>query len=654
MRFGVVCRSQSCTQAGSLGPRATHESLSKLALSAIIIAIAILISGARLSAQMAPGAIRIEVDTTRAPQKIIHAHLRMPVQPGPLVLCYPEWIPGEHMPSGPITNVAGLKFAADGKMIPWRRDLLDMFAFHLDIPQGVKFLEVDLDFLLSAASSGFSAGSSATAFLNVLSWNQVLVYPQSYPAANLTFVPSLKLPAGWKFGTALPGAKQNGDTIDFPAVSLETLIDSPVLTGRYFRTIQITPGQNPSHEIDIAADSAAALAMTPEMQMHFHQLVAETGALFGTRHYRDYHFLLTLSDDVAHFGLEHHESSDDRTSERSLIEDAGRIDFAGLLPHEFVHSWNGKFRRPADLISSDYHEPMKDDLLWVYEGLTEYLGNVLTARSGLWNPQQAREDIARLAATADHRPGRSWRPLQDTADSAVSLYNADPDWTSWRRSTDFYEESELLWLDVDATLRRLTKNQKSMNDFCLAFFPGPSGQPDLKTYTFEDVAATLNGVAPYDWSKFLRTRLDSVSPNTPIESIENSGWKLVYNERPNELEDNRDSVNKRVTLTFSIGVTLYDEGSIEDVIYDGPSYKAGIGPGMKVKAVNGQQFSPQVLKDAIDAGKATTAPIQLIVANGAQVETYSINYHGGLLYPHLERDESRPDFLGDILHPLTP
>jgi len=324
------------------------------------------------------------------------------------------------------------------------------------------------------------------------------------------------------------------------------------------------------------------------------------------------------------------------------------------LPHEFVHSWNGKFRRPADLISSDYHEPMKDDLLWVYEGLTEYLGNVLTARSGLLNPQQAREDIARVAAMADRESGRRWRPLQDTADAASFLYNADPEWANWRRGVDFYEEGELLWLDVDTTIRRLTKNKKSMNDFCRVFYGGAGGQPDLKTFTFDDVIATLNGVAAYDWINFLRTRLDSLSPNTPIESVENGGWKIAYNEEPNEIEDIRDQVNRRVTLTLSIGAIIDYEGSVQDIVYDGPAYEAGIGPGMKVKAINGQQFSPQVLKDAIDAAKTSPSPIQLIVANGAQVGTYSIDYHGGLEYPHLERDESRPDFLGDILHPLTP
>jgi len=622
----------------------------KGALPSIFLVVVILFSAGRVGAQTAPGPIRVEVDETRAPQKIMHTHLLMPVQPGPLVLYYPEWIPGEHMPDGPIIDMAGLKFTAGGKPIAWRRDLLDMFAFHLDIPQGVSSLDVNFDFLLSAPTTGYSAGASATAFLNVLSWNQVVLYPKGYDVANLTFVPSLRLPTGWKFGTALPGAKQNGDTIDFPPVSLETLVDSPVLTGRYFRVIQLTPGQTPSHEIDIVADSPVALAMTPEMETQFRRLVAETGALFGSRHYRDYHFLVTLSDNVAHFGLEHHESSDDRTRERSLIDDSARINFAGLLPHEFVHSWNGKYRRPADLISRDYHEPMRDDLLWVYEGLTEYLGEVLTARSGLWSQQQAREEIARLVDIFESRPGRDWRPLQDTADSAVFLYDAEMDWENWRRGTDFYEEGLLLWLDVDATLRRLTGDQKSMNDFCRSFHGGTSGEPDLKTYTFDDVVATLNAIAPYDWAAFLRTRLDSIAPNTAVESIQNSGWKLVYDDQPNEIEEARDAVRKEVTLTSSIGLLLQDDGTVLDVIYNGPSYSAGIGPGMKITAVNGKTYSSAVLKDAIEAAKATAAPIQLILANGPEVETRSVDYHGGLRCPHLVRDESRPDFLSEIIH----
>jgi predicted metalloprotease with PDZ domain len=430
-------------------------------------------------------------------------------------------------------------------------------------------------------------------------------------------------------------------------------VDSPVITGKYFRTIQLTPGENPPHFMDIAADSAAALAMPPDMEMHFHQLVAETYALFGSRHYRDYHFLLTLSDDVAHFGLEHHESSDDRTYERSLIGDAERTYFAGLLPHEMVHSWNGKYRRPADLATPDYQQPMKDDLLWVYEGLTEYLGDVLTTRSGLYTQMQFRENLARLAAWYANQPGRKWRPLQDTADAASFLYEAKDDWANWRRNVDFYDEGELLWLDVDSTLRRLTNDQKSMNDFCKAFHGGPGGEPALKTYTFEDVARTLNDLAPYDWAGFLRTRLDTTAPNTPIEAIENSGWKLVYNELPNEIEANRGAVRRQVDLSYSIGMVVGEDGTVVDVIHSGPAYVAGLGPGMKIAAVNGKQFDGEALKDAVDAAKTGSAPVQLLTANGAQFQTFSVDYHGGLRYPHLERGSSGPDYLSGILHPLA-
>ena len=603
--------------------------------------------------QSAAAPIRLMVDASQAPQKILHARMEIPVQSGPLTLYYPEWIPGEHMPDGPIIQVAGMKFSGGGKTIPWRRDLVEMFSIHVDVPAGVTTLVADFDFLLSGPASGFSAGASATASLDVLSWNQVLLYPKGLPAKDIIFAPSLRLPAEWKFGTALPIAKQEGAAIEFAPVALTNLVDSPVLSGRYYRAIQLTPGQNPSHEIDIAADSAAALAMTPDTQLQLRNLVTEAYALFGVRHYCDYHFLLTLSDDVAHFGLEHHESSDDRTAERSLIDDAERIEFATLLPHEYVHSWNGKYRRPAGLATPDYQQPMKDDLLWVYEGLTEYLGEVLTARSGLQTPEQWREDFAGLVAQYENRPGRDWRPLQDTVDAAPFLYDATNDWSNWRRGTDFYEEGELLWLDVDETLRTITKDKKSIEDFCRIFHGGAGGQPELKTYTFEDVVATLNRVAPYDWAGFLRARLDGVATKTPNEAVEKSGWKLVYNEQPNTVLEIEEELARHASFSLTVGFSASDEGTVADVIHGGPAYIAGIGPGMKIVAVNGAQFSPDAMRDAIAAGKNTTAPIQLIVANGAQFRTFSVDYHGGLRYPHIERDESRPDYLGEITRALV-
>ena len=630
-----------------------HDCALKRVSLVIGLALATWLGPAAARTVAAEGAIRLAVDARQAPQKILHAHMQIPVQAGPLTLYYPKWIPGEHIPDGPIIEMAGLKFSAGGKTIAWRRDLVEMFSFHLEIPQGVTSLDVDLDCLLTAPANGFSAGASATAALDLLSWNQVLLYPKGSPASEIMFTPSLTLPSGWKYGTALPGAKENGNTVDFDTVSLTTLVDSPVISGKYFRAIQLTPGQQPPHEMDLAADSAAALAMPPDEEMHFHQLVIETGALFGTRHYRDYHFLVTLSDDVAHFGLEHHESSDDRVNERSLIDEPLRMAFAGLLPHEFVHSWNGKYRRPAGLATPNYQEPMKDDLLWVYEGLTEYLGDVLTARSGLLTPEQWREAMAYQVATYMHRPGRDWRPLQDTADAAPFLYDATSDWGNWRRGTDFYDEGELLWLDVDGTLRRLTKDEKSMNDFCRIFHGGPGGKPELKTYTFEDVVATLNGLAPYDWAGFLRARLDGVGTKTPIEAVENNGWKLVYNEEPNEIEANNDIVGGRLDLSFTIGLTVAEDGSVGDVTHGGPAYEAGIGPGMKIAGVNGRQFSSDGLREAIETAKGSAEPIRLLVANGAQFQTVEVKYHGGLQYPHIERDKSRPDYLSEIIQPLA-
>ncbi len=615
-----------------------------------LIALALAFASAiPLRAQDTFGPIRLEVDATHAPQKILHIRMQMPVSSGPLVLYYPEWIPGEHMPDGPIINVAGMFFRANGKILPWRRDLIDMYEFHLDIPPGAHTLDVALDFLLSAPNTGFSSGASATASLDVMSWNQVLLYPAGFPSRDINFIPSLKLPQGWQFGTALPISKQDGDTIHFAPVALNTLVDSPVLAGRYFRKIELTPGEQPIHEMDIAADSAAALDMTPEMEQDFRNLVAQTGPLFGNiRHYRDYHFLLTLSDQVAHFGLEHHESSDDRTNERSLTDPNTRIYFSDLIPHEFTHSWNGKYRRPYDLATPDFQTPMKDDLLWVYEGLTEYYGEVLTARAGFWNPEMAREALAYVAGQAANRPGRDWRPLQDTADFASVLYDSGLDWSNWRRGTDFYQEGELLWLDVDATLRRLTGDRKSLNDFCRIFYGGPGGEPALKTYTFDDIVSTLNGIAPYDWAGFLRKRLDSLAADTPTESVENSGWKLVYTDKPNQYQQVIAVVRHRLDTTLSLGLMLSDSGSVLDVIHGSPAYDAGIGPGMKITAVDRKEFSPDVLTQAITTAKSNAAPIQLMVANGPQFQSDSLNYHGGLRYAHLQRDSAKPDYLTQI------
>jgi predicted metalloprotease with PDZ domain len=590
----------------------------------------------------------LSVDATQAPRKIFHASLKIPATPGDLTLYYPKWIPGEHAPDGPVIDLAGLFFKANGQTLKWRRDTLDGFTIHVDVPAGVSEVDAQLDFLSPATlESGFSAGSSATDKLAIISWNQVLLYPKGWKADEINYTASLKLPDGWKFGTPLPIAGHAGNEIHFSTASLTTLVDSPVIAGEFLKVVPLA--QNPPTEMDIAADSGAALEAPAEVWQHYKNLVDQAQKLFGAHHYRDYHFLYTLSDHVAHFGLEHHESDDSRVEERSLVDDTARKLSASLLPHEYVHSWNGKYRRPADLATPDYQQPMQDDLLWVYEGLTNYLGFVLTARSGLLNADQDRDDLAITASQLDHEPGREWRNLQDTADAAPQLYFAPQEWYSWRRGTDFYAEDTLNWLWVDVIIRQQSKGKKSIDDFCLLFHGAPSTGPALKTYTFDDVVNALNQVAPYDWRGFWTERLTTHAPHAPLGGIDGSGWKVVYDETPSEMLNGAAGMYHFVPAGFALGLSLREDGGITDTIEGEVSAKAGIGPGMKVIAVNGRKYSPDVLRDAIKAAKGSTSPIELLVENTDYYKTYKLDYHGGEMYPHLVRDASKPDLLSDIL-----
>jgi predicted metalloprotease with PDZ domain len=594
--------------------------------------------------------VTISVDATHAPRKIFHASLKIPANAGDLTLYYPKWIPGEHAPDGPVVDLAGLFFKANGQTVKWRRDLLDGFTIHVDVPAGVNEIDAELDFLSPATfEGGFSAGSSATDKLAVISWNQVLLYPKGWKSDEINYTASLKIPGGWKFGTPLPITGQSGNEIHFATVSLTTLVDSPVITGEFLKVVPLA--QDPPTEMDIAADSAAALDAPAEVWDHYKSLVDQAQKLFGAHHYRDYHFLYTLSDHVAHFGLEHHESDDSRVDERALVDDSARKLSADLLPHEYVHSWNGKYRRPYDLATPDYQQPMQDDLLWVYEGLTNYLGFVLTARSGLLTQDQDRDDLAITAAQLDHLPGRQWRNLQDTADAAPELYFAPQAWYSWRRSTDFYSEDTLNWLWVDVLIRQQSRGKKSIDDFCHFFHGAPSTGPALKTYTFDDVVNALNQVVPYNWRGFWTERLTNHGPGAPLGGIDGSGWKLVYDQAPSEMLSNMATMEHFVPAGLALGLSLREDGGITDTIENEIAAKAGIGPGMKLVAVNGRRFSPEILRDAIKAARGSSATVDLLVENTDYYKTYKLDYHGGEMYPHLVRDESKPDFLSEILKP---
>jgi predicted metalloprotease with PDZ domain len=617
---------------------------------AIVLAMVVSVSSWLQAAAAAPH-ISIALDATDAPRKIFHAQLTIPATPGTLTLYYPKWIPGEHAPSGPVIDLAGLKFTGNGQLLKWRRALDDNWTVLVEVPPGVQEVHASLDFLSPVGGNEalFSAGASATEKLAIISWNQVVLYPKGWTADQVTYSPSVRLPAGWKFGTALPVSSQTGGEVQFSPVSLYTLVDSPVITGEFMKIVPLNPGQNPPVELDIAADSALALEAPPEVWEKYRNLVKQAGLLFGATHYRDYHFLYTLSDHVAHFGLEHHESNDSRTDERTLVDPQLRTEHASLLPHEYVHSWNGKYRRPAGLATSDYQQVMQDDLLWVYEGLTEYLGEILPARSGMWTPEQFREELARIGAEFDHRPGRSWRNLQDTADAAAQLYYAPKEWESWRRSTDFYDEDALNWLWVDSIIRSQSGGKKSLDDFCHIFHGQPSGAPQVKTYTFEDVVNALNQVVPYDWRGFWADRLMGHGPGGPLGGIEGSGWKLAYDENRSELMKAWEDYHGEIDASFSIGLLVKEDGEIEDTIEGMDAARAGIGPEMKIVAVNGRRFNFQVFRDALTAGKSSTQPLQLLIENTDYFRTFNLDYHGGEKYPHLVRDESKPDMLTDII-----
>ena len=608
----------------------------------------LLLSSGFLLAAPAPH-IRVAVDATQAARKIFHVKMTVPASSGSMTFYYPEWIPGEHGPTGPVQDLTGLFFKANGKQLTWRRDLLDGWTFHVEVPQGVSSIDVAFDFASPAGEEGlYTGGPSATDKMAVLSWNTLVLYPSGWTSDQIMFEASVRLPAGWKYGTPLPVANASGDEVSFQPVSLTTLVDSPIISGEFLRVIPLasTPVV---HEMDIAADSAAALDAPPDLIEHYKAMVTQALKLFGSYHYRDYHFLYSLSDHVAHFGLEHHESNDSRVSERAMIDAEPRLLAAGLLTHEYVHSWNGKYRRPADLATPDYQKPMQTDLLWVYEGLTSYLGDVLSARSGLRNPSEFLDSVAQIAADLDHRSGRVWRNLQDTADGVPAMQGAPHQWESWRRPLDYYDEDVLNWLWVDTIIRQQTQGKRSIDDFCHLFHGGASGTPELKTYTFDDVMSALNQIAPYDWKSFWTERLQNHGPGAPLTGIERSGWKLVYDENPSAEVRAREATRETINAEYSIGLELNQEGKISDTVEGMPAAKSGIGPGMKVIAVNGKKFSAEVLRDALKAGKGGSQPLELLVENTDYFKTYRVDYHDGEKYPHLVRDESKPDMLSEII-----
>jgi predicted metalloprotease with PDZ domain len=614
------------------------------------LATALLIAVPALAAEPRP--IAIDVDATDAPRKLYRARLDIPAQPGPLTLYYPKWIQGEHQPSGPIIDLSGVQLSAGGKPLPWRRDDVDLYAFHCTVPDGADSVEASLEYLIPGDKGGYGAGPAVTARLAILNWYLVTLYPKGRPVRDIPVRARLTLPKGWQVGTALPVESRQDNVTQFGTVSLETFADSPALCGQHFKEIPLGPGVGPPHFLVLACDSAAGLEVSEQLKGHYERLVLEAGALFGARHYRSYRFLVAMSDQLGHNAIEHHESSDNRMPERMMVDDRYRkLAPAWVLPHEFVHSWNGKYRRPEGLATADFQQPMRTRLLWVYEGLTEYLGFVLAARSGLYAPDVSRDNLASVADWAKNQVGRTWRPLEDTAAAAPHLYAARGEWSSRRRGVDFYDEGALIWLDVDTLIREKTGGRKSLDDFCRGFYGGNDGPPEVRPYATEDVTAALNRVVEHDWQGFLEKRLTSTNAEPPLDGITRGGWRLAYAKARTELLKATEEEEKQINLTSSLGLLLKDDGRVIDVVPGKAADKAGLGPHMKVLAVNDHRLTADRLREAVAATREGPTSLRLLAENGDFFRTYTLDYAEGERYPCLERDTAKPDLIGDIFRP---
>lgn len=602
------------------------------------------------SDQPYPGTIVLKVDATNTAQQIFQVQESIPVQAGKLTLLYPQWLPGNHSPTGPIKQLAGLKLTGNGQALEWKRDPLNVYAFHIEVPAGVKTVEASYQFL--SPVEGNQGRITMTDNIVGVQWNTVALYPAGYATSGITFQPNLTLPAGFGFGSALETSGQKDNQVEFKPIDLQTLVDSPLFAGRYFKRIDLDPGAKIPVHLNIVADDAASLEAKPE-QIELHRaLVQQAYKLYKSQHYKHYDFLFSLSEEFSGIGLEHHQSSENGVKADYFTDwkksEAGR----DLLAHEYTHSWDGKFRRPAGQYVKTFNVPLDDSLLWVYEGQTQYWGNVLAARSGLVGLQNSEDLLASVAARYDTMAGRGWRALQDTTYDPVINSRRPIGWSNYQRSEDYYSEGQLIWLDVDTKIRELSGDTKSLNDFAGTFFAVENGRNTALPYTFEDVVKFLNAVQPFDWSTFLRSRLDGHGPGAPLDGLARAGWKLVYTDKQTDMLKLAEERRKTHDFSYSVGFATDKDGKISTVMWDSVAFKAGLSGNTTVLAVNGAAYKPERLAAAITAAKGSDKKIDLLVKKNDSYRTLSLDYHDGLKYPRLERIPGTPDRLQAILTPL--
>ena len=594
-----------------------------------------------------PGTVEISLNTTDNLRGIYRVRQRVPVTaPGELVMLFPEWIPGNHKPAGEIAKIAGIRFAANGQPLRWRRNPLEVFAFHVDVPPGVS--TVDLEFQYISATAPNQGRIVSTPEMQSIRWWSASMYPAGYYVRNIPVRASVTVPEGWTVATALrPSGQAAGNRITFDPVSYQTLIDSPMIAGRNYRRIALAPNVN----LEVIADNQAELAATPEQIAAHRRLVEQARKLYGAEHFDHYDFLLTISNSLGGAGLEHHRSSENGVGRGYFTEWQGALTDRDLLPHEYVHSWNGKYRLGADLWTPDYRTPMENSMLWVYEGQTQFYGFVLAARSGMWSKQETLDALAATAATYANTPGRDWRSLVDTTNDPIIANRAPQAWRSWQRSEDYYSEGLLIWLDIDRIIRQQSGGRRSLDDFARTFFGMRHGDWGELPYDFNEVVDTLNRVQPYDWRGYLTARVYSIAPRPPLEGITQGGYRLVYREEPTQWTKALQSGGKYSDHSYSLGLSVANDGKIRSVLWDSPAFRQRLTIGQEIAAVNGQAFSPDALREAITAAKGRQRPIVLLVKSGDQFRTVNIDWHGGLRYPVLEKVGTGAGTLDALLAP---
>jgi predicted metalloprotease with PDZ domain len=602
-----------------------------------------------------PGAIQLHIDASDINHRVFHVHETLPVSAGKeLILLYPEWLPGTHAPFGRnrINKLAGLMIRANNAALDWHRDPCDVFAFRVAVPQGAVNIDVDFDYLSADAGQGGSgSGAEVSPDLLMLEWSSTVLYPAGYYVRGITVDPSVTPPDGWEFATALDRAPGNTTGSSFTRTSLETLADSPFYAGRYAARWELDPGAPVPVRLNVFADRPELLkAKDLDKYIDRHRaLVQQAYKLFGSKHYDHYDFLVAASENLAKVGLEHHRSSENNTPPEYFTGWDKTLAGRDLLPHEYTHSWNGKFRRPQDLWTDNYNQPMGDSLLWVYEGQTQYWGKVLAARSGLWSKEETLDGLAGIAAYYQTQAGRRWRNLQDTTyDEIVAPRFLPQSWGSWRRSQDYYNEGALIWLDVDTLIRELSQGQRTLDNFARAFFGIDDGSMTPKLYAFDDVLRALNAVEPYDWASFLRTRLDSLDRD-PLDGITRGGYRLTFTDTPGKFSESAEKMYEFSGFTYSLGLSMGKNAKVAGVLWGSPAFAAGLAPGVQIMAVNGIAYDTDRLKEAVKNSPNTTAPIELIVKDDDHFRVVQIDYHDGPRYPHLERVDGTPARLDDIL-----